>query len=132
MMEVLKAQGVVNCCVVVTRYFCGVLLGAGGLVRAYTQGTVIVLKASEVVIMEPSQRHLCEVAYPLWDKVQHALKSLPVQLVSSEFTTAVTFTLLIREKDVQQVMEALTRVTDGRLETMLEDESFEAWNAETT
>ena len=69
---------------------------------------------------------------PLADVLQNALKSLPVQLVSSEFTTAVTFTLLIREKDVQQVMEALTRVTDGRLETMLEDESFEAWNAETT
>lgn len=38
MIEVLKHQGVVNCCCVVTRYFGGVLLGAGGLVRAYTQG----------------------------------------------------------------------------------------------
>ena len=37
-MEVLKARGVVNVCVVVTRYFGGILLGAGGLVRAYTQG----------------------------------------------------------------------------------------------
>lgn len=129
MMEVLKAQGVVNCCVVVTRYFGGVLLGAGGLVRAYTQGTVIALKAAQVVTMEPSQRHICEVAYPMWDKVQHAMKSLPLQVVGSEFTTAVTFTILVREKDADMVLSELTHVTDGRFESLLEDESFEAWDA---
>ena len=130
MMEVLKAQGVVNCCVVVTRYFGGVLLGAGGLVRAYTQGCVIGLKAAQVVIMEPSQRYLCEVSYPLWDKVQHAMKALPVQVVGSEFSTAVAFTLLVREKDATSVLADLTRVTDGRFDYLLEDESYEAWDAE--
>ena len=83
MMEVIKAQGVTDCCVVVTRYFGGILLGAGGLVRAYTQGCAIGLKAAQVVVMEPSCQYLCEVAYPLWDRVQHTLKALPVQLVSS-------------------------------------------------
>ena len=131
MMEVLKAQGVVNCCVVVTRYFGGILLGAGGLVRAYTQGAVIALKAAQVVIMEPSQRYLCEVAYPLWDRVTHALKTMPVQLVSSEFTTAVGFTLLVREKDAEAMIDDLVRLTDARFEYLLEDESYEAWDAET-
>jgi len=131
MMEVLKAQGVVNCCVVVTRYFGGILLGAGGLVRAYTQGAVIALKAAQVVIMEPSQRYLCEVAYPLWDRVTHALKTMPVQLVSSEFTTAVGFTLLVREKDAEAMIADLIRLTDARFEYLLEDESYEAWDAET-
>ena len=130
MMEVLKAQGVVNCCVVVTRYFGGVLLGAGGLVRAYTQGAVIALKAAQVVIMEPSQRYLCEVAYPLWDRVTHTLKTMPVQLVSSEFTTAVGFTLLVREKDAEAMIADLIRLTDARFEYLLEDESYEAWDAE--
>ena len=130
MMEVLKAQGVVNCCVVVTRYFGGVLLGAGGLVRAYTQGTVIALKAAQVVIMEPSQRYLCEVAYPLWDRVTHALKAMPVQLISSEFTTAVGFALLVREKDAEAMLSDLTRLTDAKFEYLLEDESYEAWDAD--
>ena len=130
MMEVLKAQGVVNCCVVVTRYFGGVLLGAGGLGRAYTQGTVIALKAAQVVMMEPSQQYLCEVGYPLWDKVQHAMRSMPLQLMSSEFTTSVTFTILIREKDAPDVLADLTRLTDGRFESLLEDESYQAWDAE--
>ncbi|MGN0746440.1 MAG: YigZ family protein [Aristaeellaceae bacterium] len=130
MMEVLKAQGVVNCCVVVTRYFGGVLLGAGGLVRAYTQGAVIALKAAQVVVMEPSCQYLCEVPYPLWDKVQHLMRTLPLQLVSSEFTTAVTFSILVRERDADRVLAELTRMTDGRLESLPESESYQAWNAE--
>ena len=130
MMEVLKAQGVVNCCVVVTRYFGGVLLGAGGLVRAYTQGCAVGLKAAQVVTMEPSRRYLCEVGYPLWDKVQHTLRALPVQLLGSEFTTAVTFTLLMREKDSDDVLSELTRITDGRFEALLEEESFEGWDVQ--
>ena len=130
MMEVLKAQGVVNCCVVVTRYFGGVLLGAGGLVRAYTQGAVIALKVAQVVVMEPSCQYLCEVPYPLWDKVQHLMRTLPLQLVSSEFTTAVTFSILVRERDADMVLSELTRMTDGRLESMPESESYQAWNVE--
>lgn len=128
-MEVIRAQGVTNCCVVVTRYFGGILLGAGGLVRAYTQGCAVALKAAQVVVMEPSRQYLCEVAYPLWDKVQHTLRALPVQLLSTEFTTAVTFTLLVREKDADSVLSTLTQTTDARFESMLEDESFQAWDA---
>lgn len=129
MMEVIKNQGVTDCCVVVTRYFGGVLLGAGGLVRAYTQGCVVALKAAQVVVMEPSRKYLCEVTYPLWDRVQHALKGLPVQLLGSEFTTAVTFTLLMREKDAEDVLQTLTQLTDARFEYLLEEESFQAWDA---
>ena len=128
-MEVIKAQGVVNCCVVVTRYFGGVLLGAGGLVRAYTQGCVVGLKAAQVVTMEPSVRLLCEVSYPLWDKVQHALRSLSAQVTDPEFTTAVAFGLIIREKDVDLVTEELIRVTDGRFEYLPEEDFFAAWDA---
>ena len=115
---------------VVTRYFGGVLLGAGGLVRAYTQGTVIALKAAQVVVMEPSCQYLCEVPYPLWDKVQHLMRTLPLQLVSSEFTTAVTFSILVRERDADMVLAELTRITDGRLESLPESESYQAWNVE--
>ena len=130
MMEVLKAQGLVNCCVVVTRYFGGVLLGAGGLVRAYTQGTVIGVKAAQPVMMIPSVQYLCEVAYHLWDKLQHTMKTLPVQILSTEFTTAVSFTLLCRLSDGDMVLDTLIRTTEGRFE-YLEDERFHAaWDVD--
>ena len=49
--EVIKARGVVDVCVVVTRYFGGILLGAGGLIRAYAQGSKAALDAARVVLM---------------------------------------------------------------------------------
>lgn len=121
MMEVIKKEAVCNCCVVVTRYFGGILLGAGGLLRAYTQGTSVALKSAGIVEMVPTVSVLCEVSYSLWDRVQHHLQSLPVQLVQPEFTTAVSFTLLVREKDLDLVSKDLVSVTESRI-TMLEDQ----------
>ena len=56
--EVMKARGVVDCAVVVTRYFGGVLLGAGGLTRAYARGSKEALDAAGVAVMEMSCSHL--------------------------------------------------------------------------
>ena len=121
MMEVIKKEQVCNCCCVVTRYFGGVLLGAGGLLRAYTQGCSIGLHAAQIVEMIPTVSLLCEVSYSLWDKVAHHLATMPVQIVHPEFTTAVSWTLLVREKDLKQVSEQLILLTDSRI-TLLEDE----------
>ena len=63
--EVMKARGVTNCAVVVTRYFGGILLGAGGLVRAYSQGAAAALNACGVGVMHPTARYLLEVPYPM-------------------------------------------------------------------
>ena len=125
--EVMKARGVVDCAVVVTRYFGGVLLGAGGLVRAYSHSCAIALNAAQVCEMHPTEKWMFEVSYPLWDKVQHTLKSLPVRVENTEFTTAVAFELSVKSADSEQVRAELVRVTDGRVEEMLEEESYSPW-----
>ena len=130
MMEVLKNRGVVNCCVVVTRYFGGVLLGAGGLVRAYTKGCAIALDAAQVSVMEKTARVLFDVPYPLWDKFNYALQSLPVLLESAEYQASVDATLLIRERDRAAVCEKLTTLTDGKADHMQTDELFYPWPEE--
>ena len=130
MMEVIRQRMVCDCCVVVTRYFGGVLLGAGGLVRAYSHGCAIALDAAKIVVMEETDRLLCEVAYPLWDRVQHLLRGLPVQLTDTEFTTAVTFTLLVRSRDSEAVQSELIRLTNGQAEILPEDTAFRAWEAD--
>lgn len=127
MMEVLKSRGVVNCCVVVTRYFGGVLLGAGGLVRAYTKGCAIALNAAQVSVMEKTARVLFDVPYPLWDKFSYALQSLPVLLESSQFQASVDATLMIREKDMVSVCDKLVSLTDGKAEYLQTDELFYPW-----
>ena len=125
--EVMKARGVVDSVVVVTRYFGGVLLGAGGLVRAYSHSCALALNAARVCEMHPTERWLFEVEYPLWDKVQYTLQSLPVQLETTDFAATVNFGLLVRSADAQCVVQELTRVTDGRLESLMTDELYSPW-----
>ena len=126
-LEVMKARGVVDCAVVVTRYFGGVLLGAGGLTRAYSHTCALALGAAGVCEMFPTQRWLYEVEYPLWDKVQHTLKALPVKLMKTEFTATVHWELLCRTRDAQAVTDALTQITDGRVESLMTEETYLAW-----
>ena len=128
-MEVLNAKEVVNCCVVVTRYFGGILLGAGGLVRAYSHSCAIALNAAQVVRMEKSRRMLFEVPYPMWDKVLHHAKSQPVLFEDTTFTTAVQCTLLIREKDEAAFIKLLQTLTDGRINLCTSEELLYAWPA---
>lgn len=130
MMEVIKARGVVNCCVVVTRYFGGVLLGAGGLVRAYTKGCAIALNAAQVVRMSASRRLLLDVPYPLWDRVSYALKSLPVLLEETRFAASVEAALLIRQENVTDVTNKLTALTDGKAEFLPAEELYCPWPEE--
>ena len=130
MMEVLKARQVVNCCVVVTRYFGGVLLGAGGLVRAYSHGCAIALNAAQVVRMQLSKRLLLDVPYPLWDRVNHALKSLPVLMEDTSFGASVEANLLVRALDAEEVGQKLTVLTDAKAEWLETEEMHYPWPEE--
>lgn len=127
MMEVLKKRGVVNCCVVVTRYFGGILLGAGGLVRAYSQGCAVALDAAQVSVMELSQRYLFDIPYSMWDKFNYALQSLPVILENTDFQASVEATILVREKDAESFLKSVTTLMDGREDYLLTDEEFYPW-----
>jgi len=130
MMEVLKARQVVNCCVVVTRYFGGILLGAGGLVRAYSHGCAIALNAAQVVKMQLSRKLLLDVPYSLWDRVNYGLKSLPVLMEDTAFGASVEATLLVRCADLDMVTQKLTALTDAKAEWLEMEELHYPWPEE--
>ena len=125
--EVMKSRGVVNCAVVVTRYFGGILLGAGGLVRAYAQGSKTALDASGVVIMEKSARQLVEVDYSTWQRLEHYLRTAPCQTLETEFTDRVLATLMMKKTDEAQVISDITRLTDARAEFLPDGELYYPW-----
>ncbi len=129
MMEVLKRRGVVNCCVVVTRYFGGILLGAGGLVRAYSHSAAIALDAARVVTMHPTVRFMLDIPYSLWDKTQYALKELPVRLENIAFAATVSAELLVRATDAADVLARLATASDGRVEAIEMERSYLGWDA---
>ena len=128
MMDVLKNGKVVNCCVVVVRYFGGILLGTGGLVRAYTQGCKIALEAAGPVRMERSAVLRCRCSYSLWNSVQYALQKLPVQLGDVQYAEDVTFDLIARSKDSETAVEQLRNLSDGKIVCETVSEEFKAWD----
>lgn len=129
-MEVIKARGAVDCCVVVTRYFGGVLLGAGGLTRAYAHCCALALQKAGLVVMEMSECWTLDVPYPLWDRVNHTLLSLPVKLNQTEFSSSVRASFSVRQKDAESVLARLTQETNARASAKKTGEMFAAWDAE--
>ena len=128
MMDILKHSHAVNCCAVVTRYFGGVLLGTGGLVRAYSQGCKIALEAAGLVRMERSCLLKCSVSYSLWNSLQYVLQKLPVQLGSVAYAGEVTFSLTARKKDSESVITQLRNFSDGRISCSFVSEEYRAWD----
>ena len=127
MLSLMRSEHLVNCCCVVTRYFGGILLGTGGLVRAYTQGCRIALDAAGIVRMERTCMDLCEVPYGYWDSVQYALGKLPAKTEDLSFGTAVSFTLLTRALDRQRVLRELAQASARQLESLEDGEKFAPW-----
>ena len=125
--EVMKNRGVVNACVVVTRYFGGVLLGAGGLVRAYTQGAVTAIDACGIGVMHPTARYMMDVSYAMLSRVEYFLKSAPVIVEDKDFSDVITLTLLVKCADEDKLLADLTQLSEGRLEPMRFDETYMAW-----
>ena len=129
--ETMKARGVTDLCVVVTRYFGGILLGTGGLTRAYREGCRIALNSAGVVDMIPSAEYLAEVDYSLWDRVRHEMGERPVEMQDVSFTDRVSFTFAVREADEQGVLEALTGMTNGRIDLIESGRMDRAWQENT-
>ena len=125
--EVMKARQVTNACVVVVRYFGGVLLGAGGLTRAYSQGAATAVNAAGVGEVSPTRRYLMEVPYPMLGRVEYLLKSLPVIVEDKQFFDAIVMTLIVRARDDEAFLSAVTSGTDGRIEPIFMEEMYKAW-----
>jgi uncharacterized YigZ family protein len=128
--EVMKARGVTNCAVVVTRYFGGILLGTGGLVRAYTQGAVAALNAAGVGVMHPTARYLMEISYPLLNRMDFFLKDEPVRVEDKTFTDVITYTLVVRCADEEGFLKRLTNLSEGTVSPLRYEEVYLAWPEE--
>ncbi|NLF27699.1 MAG: YigZ family protein [Clostridiales bacterium] len=125
--EHMKSRGVTNCAVVVTRYFGGVLLGAGGLVRAYAEAAKRAVDACGVGAMHPTARLMVDVPYPLLNRVDFFLKSAPVAVEDRAFAEHVTLSLLVRTADEDEIIGKLVDLSEGNLAPVRIEEFYYAW-----
>lgn len=117
MLEVLLASGIRNVAVVVTRYFGGVLLGTGGLVRAYTQAVKEGLAACEVGIMRQGTELMIEAEYNDIGKVLYLLGDRNIQPAESEYAEKVRLKVLIPKEDAESLQKEMTEATAARVKT---------------
>ena len=125
--EVMKAREVTNCAVVVTRYFGGVLLGAGGLVRAYSQGAAAALNACGVGTIYPTARYLMEIGYPMLNRMDFFLKTEPVVIEDKAFTDVVTYTLILKVQDEDGFLKRVANLSEGAVEPLRCEELYYPW-----
>ncbi len=111
MLEILKGHQVVNCAVVVTRYFGGTLLGRGGLIRAYGGAAREVLQAAGIVRMVPAQKAAITVDYVHVGRIQNELLTRGVTLEDTEFLERVTFHVVVFPSQTETLRQMVQEFT---------------------
>ncbi|MED1916030.1 YigZ family protein [Bacillus thuringiensis] len=123
-LECIKKNGVKDTVVVVTRYFGGIKLGAGGLVRAYTAGTVTALKAAKIVVHTLHQTISVSVDYTWWGKVENELRLGEYRVNGTDFTDKVTAHVLIPEGEQDEFVARMVDLTNGQAQIMLGEKEY--------
>lgn len=98
---------------VVTRYFGGILLGAGGLVRAYSNAATACIEAAGIVRMRPASGYVATLTYPQWAAAESALKKI-ADVSDVCYTDAVTVTFWLFDEQEEQTLARIRDLTDGR------------------
>ncbi len=113
-LEVIKNQGLKNVAIVVTRYFGGILLGAGGLIRAYTDGAVAAIEAGEAITRVLHQEVFAELEYTWLGKVENELRNRGIRTGDTVFADKVTLCCLPLHHEAQAFIAWMTDLTGGQ------------------
>lgn len=115
MLEVLTGSGIRNIAVVVTRYFGGVLLGTGGLVRAYSGAVKMALEQCETITRRYGVQMLIKTDYNGVGKIQYLLGSKDVVIQDSVYAADVQMTVLVPIEEYGRLCKELVEATNGRV-----------------
>ena len=121
-LETIKKNGLTNIIVVVTRYFGGIKLGAGGLIRAYSHTAALGISASKVVTMTPMQRLSITINYNLLASVENWIRNKNISVEDKDYSENVTLTLLLLPEEVENRLTELKDLTAANFSHKLEEE----------
>ena len=123
-LDVIVKNEIYDVCVVVTRYFGGVLLGTGGLVRAYSQGSKIALESGGIVLMQSCS--LCEVScsYNRYGKVSSLVMENGATIDDTIYESDVKIKFHIPPEQLSQLNKKLADATSGEVQAESDGESY--------
>ncbi len=113
--EVLRKEELTDIVCVVTRYFGGVLLGAGGLVRAYTRGAKDAVDSAEIKVMAMADSLKISLDYSLYGRLPQIFAEFDTRTVSEKFGEGVEITLWAREEHSQALRDKIVDVCNGKV-----------------
>ena len=113
MLDVILGEDIYNVAVVVTRYFGGVLLGTGGLVRAYSGAVQEGLKNSTVITKYLGVKLSVTTDYNGVGKLQYLFGQKEIPILSADYTDKVVFTVLVESSRIQEIKKAITEATSA-------------------
>lgn len=126
-LQVLQREGLYNVVCVVTRYFGGILLGAGGLVRAYTKGAKIAVDAAGKSMKRVWTALYLPCPYSYYERVKLEIEKFDGIIRQTDFGTEVELELLFPEVKTQAFLDRLTDMTAGTVEAMELGQEYRAF-----
>ena len=125
MLNVFLKEEVTNAVCVVTRYFGGILLGAGGLTRAYGGTAKLALDAAGISRMRLWAVLLVPCAYSLYERMRLLVEKSGGMVENADFGADVVLTVLLPSEDVPSFQAAVTDLSAGTVEVLVEEEKFQ-------
>ena len=114
-LEAIRKSGVDDTCVVVTRYFGGILLGAGGLVRAYSHSAVLAINEAEIVVYEPYNEYSLSCGYSEYQKYSNFLNNDDTVIIDSTYFGAeVTVKFAVKRDCADVLLNRINELGYGR------------------
>lgn len=111
---VLSGEDIKNCCIVVTRYFGGTLLGTGGLVRAYGKSAKECLLNAGIAEITTFRKYSISTEYAMQGKIQYEIMQGEYIIKDTVFTDKVEFIVLVEEEKVEKFESSITDISAGK------------------
>ena len=125
-LEAITARGITYAAVAVVRYFGGIKLGAGGLIRAYAHAAGLGLEAAAKIRMTPLHTMYVQLDYDLLVAAERYVRDTGLQAGGTTYADDVTLTLLVPTGDIELHQRALTDLTAGRARYQLGEQKYVA------
>ena len=125
MLGVFEKEGITDLVCVVTRYFGGILLGTGGLLRAYTKGAKDALDAAGVSVVRRWVRQLVPCTYSLYERLKQETERFGAVLEDTEYGADIVLTVLVPEEQSDAYAARILDFTAGTVETLVDGEVFQ-------
>ena len=123
-LETIKTHGITDAAVAVVRYFGGIKLGAGGLVRAYAHAAHIGIEAAKKVCMTLLHTMYVHIDYDLLALLEHYVRDTNLCMSETVYAEDVMFTLFIPTGDIEIHQQGITNITSGRAVFALGDRNY--------